>query len=83
MPLTQEDYVSHDGDLCPFCSSRNLLRISSVHPETYTSEVECHDCGKIWFETFGLTGYITSETYNTPQDDTVTRYIHRSEDEND
>lgn len=56
--MSQEEYVAKAGELCPFCHSKNILRISNINPETGISEVECHDCGRLWYETYTISGYI-------------------------
>jgi len=53
-------YLENDGEVCPYCESRNIYRLTQINPETRVSDVECHDCGKMWHETYKLTGIIKS-----------------------
>jgi len=56
--LTDEQYVIHNGNLCPNCRSRN---INAFPPETQDFGIdvrtECECCGATWTETYSLIGY--------------------------
>ena len=56
--MQQEEYLENDGAKCPYCKSINIYRLSQIDPEMLTSQVECHDCGEIWSETYKLCGWM-------------------------
>jgi phage FluMu protein Com len=49
-----QDYINNDGDHCPYCKKKNILAIEHVQPDE-TRQVECHDCGAVWYEVLSVT----------------------------
>ena len=60
--LTPEQYVEHDGNHCPVCSgvdfSGGAIEIAAG---SATQEINCHECGASWVDTYTLTGYAELE----------------------
>jgi hypothetical protein len=58
-PLTQDEYATEDGGMCPFCHGDNVT--FSGHFEFDASVVNhvctCRDCAEVWTEIYTLTGY--------------------------
>lgn len=58
-PMIQEEFVRHDGKLCPICGSKNIRQQAPVFTSDYeaTALSDCHDCSAQWHELYGLRGY--------------------------
>jgi len=54
--MSDKEYVSAMGLVCPFCLSKNVTA-EDWNGETATQDVSCEDCGKSWWETYELTGF--------------------------
>lgn len=58
--LTNQEYVDHDGDRCPKCSSPQISR-EPFDPRTYTKSHDCNSCGATWDEYYILGGFMNLE----------------------
>jgi len=62
MNIDSTYYVTASGNECPFtgCHSRNINTLGCLNTDGDYAwrEVECHDCGGIWHETYTLTGAV-------------------------
>lgn len=50
----------YNGSRCPYCQSGNIMAVEQVQcdgPEG-TQAVECHDCGKLWYDLWELKGWM-------------------------
>ena len=74
---------------CVYCGSPKISAGDFEEVDSYEAsrKVTCKSCDQWWWEIY-VFSLVENEvgdeilTYNTTNDDTVTRYIHRSEDEN-
>ena len=57
-PMTQAEYLLHQGGKCPACTSTD---VEAGHQEANGNvawvEVKCGECGATWKEVYVLTGY--------------------------
>ena len=51
--------TDYDGSKCPYCHSQNILAIEQVQMdgEVGSQSIECHDCGKLWYDIVTLAGW--------------------------
>lgn len=58
MAMTQEEYVTKGGTVCPFCGGENLEwhHIESTGGGAF-QECWCLECEKEWYDVYGLKGY--------------------------
>ena len=58
-PMTDREYVRHDGLRCPNCRERAVESRGNVQLDGPGGclPVECTSCGATWSEGYDLTGY--------------------------
>lgn len=57
--ISQKIFILRGGYKCPFCNSDHLLPTTNLklQDKAGSIKVECTDCGKVWYENYGLTGF--------------------------
>ena len=58
-PLSQDEYVSKQGQACPLCGSADLDRAPACSEPggVMTAWVGCENCRSTWQETYNLGGF--------------------------
>jgi hypothetical protein len=58
-PMTDTQYVAHQGNQCPFCRSTNIESRGNAQfdADGATREAGCDDCGKSWLDVYRLVGF--------------------------
>ena len=59
MSMTNEQYVSASGAVCPHCRSGNIRTIGSLEPSgtVIYQSVKCAGCDAEWTDEYTLSGY--------------------------
>jgi formate dehydrogenase maturation protein FdhE len=58
MAISNEEYVSKSGNVCPLCGSRNIESESIEADGTVAwAFTKCHDCESEWNDLYKLTAY--------------------------
>lgn len=52
-PMSQDEYASHDGLICPFCRSTNI--------DGQDEHNWCNECKRCWEDEVGVVGYTPIE----------------------
>jgi hypothetical protein len=57
--MTNEEYVTSNGNKCPFCGKDDLRggNYDMTDNDTIYYAVMCNDCGAQWDDIFKLTGF--------------------------
>lgn len=59
MGISDPEYVSRQGMICPYCGSDQIRGgpVTTTGPDVAVGSVRCQNCGKKWEDVFLLTGY--------------------------
>lgn len=62
-PMTEQEYAEQGGNVCPYCRSKDVESQERVQVDSYggTQRVGCEDCGRRWYDTYTLTGFMPEE----------------------
>ena len=62
IPFNTDDALGHKyiGTNCPYCQSGNIMAVEQVQCDGNEGSqmVECHDCGKAWYDLWKLKGWM-------------------------
>lgn len=59
MPMTNEEYVSSSGNVCPFCGNDEVEgEAINVEGKEAWQTVGCSACEKEWFDIYTLTRFV-------------------------